>query len=774
MTTPAWAAPVNGLPGNLNAADTAGGINQLLGAHAQTEVYKGNQILTPSGAQNFLWTNYGNATDLSQPFTLSGTAIGRVEVPLQPNGNGADVLVSLYADNGSGSPNITAGAICSTLLPAQYLNQVCATTGLANAGPLATAANYTRYYTGAVTTTTYQPPLSGPGGIGGGNSATVSGSYLTLCGGNVGSSNTNVVYSIQYLGGGVIGRGVSQPSMPDLNYGAAIASTQSSIYILGGLVGSSATTSTAVWQAAWNSSTGLVSSWSSQTSLPTAVSSATAQIWNGTYIYAIGGLNSSNAAVSMVNYAAISNGQIGAWVATTALPVALTNAYSLIIGNWLIVAGGSTTSLSTGAVNTVYYAPINPTTGALGAWQVAPAMTTALMNLSPGWGVIGVDDALIVFSGENTAGSFVTPTQILAWDSHGPASEWRQLPWPVTGTAFHPLYVANGDGSWDVATTNFGAGVYYFTKLLPVPIVSVPLPATGLTNGATYHVVLRQFSSTSSSDYVAFGTLDGTPLPSAAVTHGRYASGAWTSVGTGRSIPMSVFDQTAGGQVLHTWEDASSIDMASTAARWSALQYNWLGLLIGACEMTLQPNQPLNSNPTFTSGVSPWTASNGTITQSSAQTHGGYAFSGLLTPTGGFASAAALSELFPITQTPWGSAQWLMAMGWFYSSTGWSSFSLSVNWYDSSKTLISTSSNTVSFPAATWTQVNNWFQPPATAAYGQLAPTESGTPGATNLLYMSYVYGLLTPETVGALTSAATVNYASGSYWPPIGVTQLN
>jgi hypothetical protein len=69
--------------------------------------------------------------------------------------------------------------------------------------------------------------------------------------------------------------------------------------------------------------------------------------------------------------------------------------------------------------------------------------------------------------------------------------------------------------------------------------------------------------------------------------------------------------------------------------------------------------------------------------------------------------------------------------------------------------------------------VSSYLQVPATAAYGQLVPTEFNTPGATNLLYMSNVQLLLTPETLGALTSAATVNYPAGAWWPPTGVTQL-
>jgi hypothetical protein len=763
------------MPGALQAANTAAGINQLLGNHAQAEVYKGNQIVTPAGAQSLLWTDYGNTTDLSQPFTMSGTTLGRVEIPLQPNGNGANVLVSLYRDSG-GSPNLAAGAICSTLLPAAYLNQVCAPNGLANGGPLATSANYTRYFTGGTTTTAYLPPVFGAGGIGGANSAFASGNYIVLCGGADGIGVTNAVYSIQYQGGGVIAKGVSQPVLPVATEFGAICGTTSSMYYLGGITtASSPNAVTAVYSGAWDANTGLIGSWSSQTALPVALCNGSAAVWNGTYLYHVGGAagSPSGSVVSTVYLNVISNGQLGAWSTTASLPVALQNAYVTIIGNWLIVAGGNSAAGSgTSPVSTVYYSQINTSTGALGTWQTGPSMPTAANIYEPGWNTITVDDCLIQFSGQTGPASFTQNMQILAWDSHGPALEWRQSAWPVGGTTFHPLGVSNGDGSWDVVVTNFGAGVFYYSKLLPVPVVSVPLPAFGLTNGATYHVVLRQFSESSASDYVAFGTLDGSPLPAAAVTNGRYASGTWTSVGAGRSVPMSVFDQTAGGPVLHTWEDASTVDLAGTGARWTAFQYGAQSQLTGLCEMTLQPNVALNSNPTFTSSVSPWTATNGTLTQSSAQTHGGFAFSGLLTPTGGFSQCYAQSENFPITQTLWGAAQWVLVTGWFYSPTGWSAFGLNVNWYTSTGAYISTSANTISLAANTWTQVSNYFQPPAGAAFASIDPTQSSSPGATNLLYISNVYMVLTPETVGSLTSAATVNYGTTPW--PTGVTQLN
>jgi hypothetical protein len=220
------------------------------------------------------------------------------------------------------------------------------------------------------------------------------------------------------------------------------------------------------------------------------------------------------------------------------------------------------------------------------------------------------------------------------------------------------------------------------------------------------------------------------------------------------------------------WSDGG----AATSVLVSTQNFGSGNLLTGVCEQASMPNNALNSNPTFTSGVSPWTAVNGTLSQSNAQTQGGFAFSGLLTPTGGFAQAYAQSELIRIdagsNQVQQGAA-WFKPNGWFYSPTGWASFSLSLNWYDPNQGYLSTSSATVSLPATTWTQVTNYFAAPAGALYVAIAPTENGTPGATNLLYMSDVTVQPTPERVGALASVAQITYPAGSNWPPTGVVQL-
>jgi hypothetical protein len=174
----------------------------------------------------------------------------------------------------------------------------------------------------------------------------------------------------------------------------------------------------------------------------------------------------------------------------------------------------------------------------------------------------------------------------------------------------------------------------------------------------------------------------------------------------------------------------------------------------------------MNSNPTFTSSISPWTASGGTFTQSSAQTHGGFPFSGLLTPDGVSSQSAAFSELVPAT-----GGQWYTANAWYYSPVGYSPAWLAINCFDSQHNQITFTYWQPALPANTWTDVTRVAQAPAGTAYANVSVAQQGTPPSSALLYVSNC--VLAPTDPTTLASVAEVNYTAGTVWPPTGVTQL-
>lgn len=773
MTTPISVAPLNGDNSHLNATQSAAHVNQLLGSHPGQTIYNGAQIVTPlHGGQNFTWFAPGENVDVSQPFTMSGSTIGRVAVPLLPNDNGGDVLVTL-CPNSSGSPNLNA-PIASTRVPAAYLTQVAATSGLNQGGPLATEFNNQTFLTGGITTPAYAPPAIDGGGVSGFTAYVVDGSYIISVGGRQtsgsGLSLPNIA-TTQYAGGGVVNPPVPQPSLPVGVELAVPVVCNGSLVVMGG---STTATSNTVFTASWNNATGTVGSWSLQTALPTQLNKGGGAA-SGQFVYYVGGLAGPSQNISSAVYMnTVTNGQTGGtWFQLNSLPAALSAPMVAAINGWLIVVGGDNASFN--QVTTTYYAAIQ-SDGSIGPWLNGPTLPTGADANNVGFSLAVAGDYLII-----VGGSLAQPVMTLSVTANGLGPFWRQSDW-VNPTGFQDFVCgafSNGDGTYDLLTLEpFGSGVIAGVSVMtPVPMVSVPLYATGLSNGTVYHIVVQSVESESASDNTSIGLIDSagtgvTPAyPSSALSSTRY-SGTWTAIASGTCMPMQLFDASVKGQPYHTWREPDP--QFNVAQNWSSLLYNNRGLLYGAAEMTQQTNVALNANPNFTTGVPPWTAVNATLVQSNAQTHGGFPFSGLLTPVGGNQLAYADSGFFPLPQTQYGAAQWVYVTGWFYSPNGSSHFALQVNWFDSASNYVQTSSHgTTTLPAATWTQVTQRFQVPANVTFGSINPSLSNFPLVTDTLFINNCYAVMTPETVPTLTGVYEVNYSSTAPNVAMGVTQL-
>ena len=762
-TTPVWSAAVNGLTGNLDATNASTQVSQFLGTHTSSDIYTGSQIVPSGGGTNFVWVSPGNGVDLDQPFVLPAgqTTLGRVTIPIYPHGSGADLLVTLWPDNGSGAPNTSGSPLSSTLLPASWITNLAASTGLGSGSALTVPKFNTLNLSGGVAHIAWAPPTSGQYGVSATSSGTTSGNYMISVGGSQPTVSTPspVVVTSQYLGSGVVALSVAQPSIPQGVDQSTVTTTPTSVVVVGGTTNTSAITPTAnVWVSGWDSNTGVISNWSSQAALPQAVYAAGSTSW-GNSVYVIGGINSTFTAINTVYYASVSNGQISSWNTAMPLPTSVFNPIVGAVNNWLIVAGGFTTTTTT--TNSVYYARIN-TDGSLGAWISGPLLPVGMASVATGWSSTTTDSSIITLGG-TTANPYVAidNVQILTVTDSGPSDHWVTNHWPNAFDAYQFGSFNRGNGNFDIIGLGFIFSQYVYTSVTPVPTLSVPLKATGLTAGSTYHVVMQQQQNGSSLDYIRIG-FNTSSLPNDALRANRYSS-VWTTVTTGYSIPVSVYNTDAIGNLVHTWDDSTSGQSKNT----STTIKDWLDRPFGLCESTVFSNNPLDVNPTFTTGTTPWVATNCTLTQSSAQTHGGYPFSGLMTPNGTSATVYVSSELIKIVP-----GQWYQAQGWLYSPTGWSNVSLSINWFDSAGGYLSTSSSVISLTAATWTQVINNFQAPATAAQATIVPTEGGTPAASNTLYLSYI--TFTNSIPSAMSSVAQINYnTSGNIWQATSVTQL-
>jgi N-acetylneuraminic acid mutarotase len=284
------------------------------------------------------------------------------------------------------------------------------------------------YVMGGVTTsttvaTTYYAPLNANGTIGTWNTSTslpqtlsapssvVFGGYIYTIGGYNPSSNCqSTVYYAQVDPAGVTTAYSATTNLPEITSSASVAVSQGYIYLLGGTSSSGSTTNTYY---ATLSSNGIIGSWTSTTALPTALVGANTQIYNG-YIYELGGSSSSGSTATTYYAPLNANGTIGSWTTTTALPQAVQYATSAIYNGDLYVLGGYGTAL----ISATYYAPLNAN-GTIGSWTT----TTALPQAIDDSGSVINDNYIYEIGGNNSSGA-ISATYYAAINSSGTIGSW--------------------------------------------------------------------------------------------------------------------------------------------------------------------------------------------------------------------------------------------------------------------------------------------------------------------------------------------------------------
>lgn len=764
-STPTWSAVRNGLNSDPGATMNATGVNQLLGSHASTEVYAGASVVGPRGTGATPWGYSLSTVDISQSFPMSGTSMGRVTVPVLPVGQGADLLVSLCANN-SGSP----GAVLNqTRIPASFITQLAASDGLDVSGPLGTSGQNALRYGVWQSVPWAAPSSTGADSLDSAQLAQ-SGPYLVFAGGvTSGASGASLatVNVVTWTGGSALSAPMPGPSLPQPLLSGRLAISSDTLCYVGGVntTGVSPVVQSTVYTAAWNSSTGAVGAWASQTALPQALVDPGFGIYEPTStVYVVGG--STNYApesnfVTTVYYANVQSQQITGWSSAVKFPIPIADPTVAVIGNQLIVVGGYTTGFV--ANTAVYYAQINPATGVPGAWVPGPPIPDGLYVE----GQSAISDAGIAWpqAFNPATGTVVQDMLTLSWGVSGPGIWTHQV---------CPLTVENKDQIAAMVSTSAGvyqmfsfqASSYLTASVLTIPVISVPLPTSGLTSGLSYQILMQQIGG-DLSDYLQtltdFDVFTGNPT---AVTSPRGAN-TWTAAVSGNGVPVQIYSQTAGGPVLHTWEDSGA--RISTIVRTTTPDLSVLGL----CESVTQPGLPLNQVWNFENSLGQWTASGGAVTASSAHSFQQLTRSAQVTPNGSSAQCYIQSgDFVPVLQ-----GHTYTATGVIYTAVGYTQCSVNINWYAANHTFISTTSGTpTSIPsnASATLTVSSSGSMPTNAAYAEITLMEAGTP-PSSAVFFAFI-GALTDNLGGSYANVSQVTY-NGAWpayiGPPTAILQL-
>ncbi|MGH7234425.1 MAG: hypothetical protein ACREF7_03215, partial [Candidatus Saccharimonadales bacterium] len=268
--------------------------------------------------------------------------------------------------------------------------------------------------------------------------------YVYILGGN--SASTAVDYALINNGGpGEIGSWTATTSLlPGAVDFASTVTYNNYIYELYG---------TSVSYAPFNSN-GSLGSWTATSSLPAGTSIATSVASNN-FIYEIGG-NAGGVAVTTVDYAPInSNGTLGSWTATTALPVATEYSTSIVYNGYVYEIGGGNTS--SGPTSTVYYALIN-SDGTLGAWNTTTSLpSTTYQSTSV------VHNGYIYILGGEVQGSPGANVNYAPINSDGTLGSWTATT-PLPTTPYGDTSVGYNGYIYEIGgynNTSYLSTVYY-------------------------------------------------------------------------------------------------------------------------------------------------------------------------------------------------------------------------------------------------------------------------------------------------------------------------
>jgi hypothetical protein len=190
------------------------------------------------------------------------------------------------------------------------------------------------------------------------------------------------------------------------------------LYVLGGYNNTTTTRYNTVYYAPINVN-GSIGTWTQTSSMTINRLQAGLAVYNG-YVYMLDGQNTAR--LLTTEYSKINtDGTLGSWtLSTSTLSSVGAKGYvtAAAYNGYIYMYGGATATSNT---NDVQFAPLDPTTGAIGAWTA----TTSFTNIRFGQQGFAYNGYMYVMGGTDGAGTYFSDVQYAAINSDGTLGNWK-------------------------------------------------------------------------------------------------------------------------------------------------------------------------------------------------------------------------------------------------------------------------------------------------------------------------------------------------------------
>ncbi len=243
--------------------------------------------------------------------------------------------------------------------------------------------------------------------------------------------------------GGTVGNWTTTTAMEKTYEKLTTVAYNGYMYRMGGYKRSPTGTYNTIYYAPANSN-GTLGSWTNTTDLPVAYESPSVAVYNG-YMYLIGGnvYNGSPQTVATTYYSKIgSDGTLGSWTTTTALPEVMANHSVVATGGYIYTLGGATINggncgTNNDCLDVVYYAPLHAD-GTIGNWNT----TTSLTSVRATTGATAYNGYMYIGGGGNTG--YLNDVQYARINNNGTLGSWVNAP-PLPNARYgHQFAAYNG------------------------------------------------------------------------------------------------------------------------------------------------------------------------------------------------------------------------------------------------------------------------------------------------------------------------------------------